>query len=174
MPTMKKTLYWKRRIYQCEINITGIITNGLVHHSPKRTVFQMIRKEIQDINRAIQLSQEEIGVIWKAAVVEYELISKKTFTELRRIDKKFGSEADYEIALRLRKDATYRAIRDNVIRNGWITKLRNKVAYSYENRAKTDYLSDLLEENRGNSPFFLASSHVNPASDHSCSAQSAS
>ena len=163
---MKKTLYWKRRIYQCEINITGIITNGLVHHSPKRTVLLMIQKEISDINRAIGLNQEEIQVIQKAALAEYEVISKKTFGKLRSVDRKFGKNTDYDEALNLRRDITYRAVRDNAIRNGFMTKIRNHVAYSYEKRFKSDYLSDLIEENREKSPFFLASAHKNPAEDH--------
>ena len=166
MPTMRKTLYWKRRIYQCEINITGIIANGLVHHSPKRTVLLMIQKEISDINRAIGINQEEIKLLWTAASSNYEVVSKKTFGLLREVDKKFGKKSDYEEALRHRKDITYRAIRENVIRNGLMTKIRNEVAYSYEKRYKSDYLSDLIEENRQNSPFFLASSHKNPAQDH--------
>lgn len=163
---MKKTLYWKRRIYQCEINITGIIVNGLVHHSPKRTVLLMIKKEIMDINRAIHLTQEEIDQIWDAAKKEYELLSKKTFSELRKIDKQFGKKSDYEKALKLRKDATYRATKDHVIRNNFMTKIRNRIAYSYEKRFKRQYLDDLIGENAAKSPFFLCSTHKNPAKDH--------
>lgn len=163
---MSTTIYWKRRVFQSEINIVGIICNGLIHKEPKQKVLKDIKKEITHIYRAIKLNSKEYSYLWEASKRQYELLSKKTYGKLREIDRKFGKKEDYKIALGNRKDAVYSTVKKYLIRNDQMTKVRNQVAYSYENRAKVDGLTELLEENRQKSPFFLCSTHKNPAEDH--------
>lgn len=166
---MKKTLYYKRRILQSEINITGIICNGLIHHTPKQTVLKLIKKELKFLQKAVGLNDAEGQMLWVEANNQYNWVSKKTFSALRKLDLQFGKKKDYDEALHQRTDVVYNTVRETYIRNNRLVKIRNKVSYTVERREKSDYLREMMVENREKSnysPFFLASAHKNPAKDH--------
>ena len=167
--TMKKTLYYKRRILQSEINITGLICNGLIHHTPKQTVLRQIKKELIFLQKAVGLENSEAHMLWYEAVKQYNWVSKRTFSALLKLDLKFGKEKDYDESLHQRTQVVYNTVRESYIRNNQLVKIRNRVAYTVEKREKHDYLWEKFHENQENdhySPFFLASAHQNPAKDH--------
>lgn len=170
-----KLLYIKRRLFQSKVNITGLIVNGIVHHAPKATVIKQIRKEVSLISRAIGLNQAETNQMYYDSLAEYNVVSKKTYTSLRRIDKKFGKKEDYEENLRQRMSSVYNTVRKSYIQPNRLEQERNRIAYSAEHRIKHDAIygrSGLIQDARsradtgGYSPFFLASAHPNPAKDH--------
>ena len=170
-----KLLYIKRRLFQSKVNITGLIVNGIVHHTPKATVIKQIRKEVSYISRAIGLNQVEINQMYYDSLAEYNTVSKKTYTTLRRIDRKFGKKEDYEENLRQRMSSVYNTVRKSYIQPNRLEKERNQIAYSAEHRIKHDAIygrDGLIQDARsradegGYSPFFLASAHPNPAKDH--------
>lgn len=166
---MKKTLYYKRRILQSEINITGIICNGLIHHTPKQTVLKQIKKELLFLQKAVGLENVEAHMLWLEANKEYNWVSKRTFSALRKLDLQFGKAKDYDESLHQRTRVVYDTVRESYIRNNQLVKIRNRVSYVIEKREKHDYLREMLVENRENdhySPFFLCSAHKNPAKDH--------
>lgn len=165
-PKRYSNLYVKRRLVKLEIDIFAIISNGLLHHTPKKKTLDMIKKEILSLTVQINLNQVEINHVWYRAYEDYQRISKQTFGSLRRIERKFGKEEDYEKSLSQRQEVIYNSIRAKILDNSLI-KEANKVMYNYEHRMKHDELygnGGLLENSE--SPFFLCSSHPNPAKDH--------
>lgn len=166
-------LYVKRRLMKLEIDIFGIISNGLVHHTPKLQTMTQIKKEIRLLSVQIGLDAAEANGLWYDAVSQYNQISKQTFGQLRKISLKQGKKEDYEQALVQRRDVLYDSIRAK-IQNNDLIKMANQVMYSYEHRARHDELfgpEGLLDTARESevehpSPFFLCSSHPKPAKDH--------
>ena len=170
-----KLLYVKRRLFQHKINITGLIVNGIVHHAPKATILAQIKKEVDQISRILRLDNNEIHDLYISAVQEYDRISKKTFSKLRKIDKQFGKKEDYKENLLQRQNVVYHTVRKTYIESNCLEQERNRVAYRIEFRTKHDAIygrSGLIQEARSRaeegqySPFFLASSHPKPAKDH--------
>lgn len=170
-----KLLYVKRRLFQHKINITGLIVNGIVHHAPKATILAQIKKEVNQISRILRLDNNEIHDLYISAVQEYDRISKKTFSKLRKIDKQFGKKEDYKENLLQRQNVVYHTVRKTYIESNCLEQERNRVAYRIEFRTKHDAIygrSGLIQEARSRaeegqySPFFLASSHPKPAKDH--------
>lgn len=170
-------LYVKRRLLKLEIDIFGIIANGLLHHTPKHKIMTQLRKEIQILAVHIGLTEAEQNQIWTSTYSKYLDISKKTVLSLRRIELKFGRKEDYEESLKQRQEVIYDSIRAR-IQNNSLIKEANELMYQYEYREKHDELygpNGLLdrarsaadpEASRAYSPFFLASSHPKPAKDH--------
>lgn len=163
-------LYVKRRLVKLEIDVFGIISNGLLHHTPKNTILKQLQKEIRLLSVQLGLSDAERNQLWTSAYSKYDHISKRTFGSLRSIERKFGKKEDYEQSLIQRRAVIYSCIRAN-IQNNDLIKEANSIVFSYEHRLKHDELfgpEGLLSNARDSSqsPFFLCSSHVNPAKDH--------
>lgn len=163
-------LYVKRRLVKLEIDVFGIISNGLLHHTPKAKTLQMIQKEINHLSVQLGLSDADRYGLWTSSYSKYLRISQRTFASLRKIERKFGKKEDYEQSLVQRRAVIYDSIRANIMRNDLI-KEANQVVFSYEKRLKHDELygpQGLLAEakNDSQSPFFLCSAHKNPAKDH--------
>jgi len=149
--------------------------NGIVHHAPRAKILQEMKTEISYVSRAIGLSQAEVNQFYYDSVTEYNTVSKKTFTSLRKIDKKFGKKEDYEENLRRRMSAVYNTVRKKYIQPNRLETERNRLAYSVEHRIKHDSIygrDGLIQDARSRasegeySPFFLASAHPKPAKDH--------
>lgn len=167
-----KNLYVKRRLLKLEIDVFGIISNGLLHHTPKQKILNQIRKEIQILSVQVGLDENEIHSIWLKSYAQYLDVNKKTTVSLLRIERKFGKKEDYEQSLHQRRQVIYASIRARIQKNNLI-KDANQIMYMYEHRAKHDALygpDGILElsrsDNRAYSPFFLCSSHPKPAKDH--------
>lgn len=166
-------LYVKRRLHKLEIDIFGIIGNGLLHHTPKNKMLTQMRKEISVLSVQVGLSDAEVNQIWANSYAQYLKISRKTFSSLRKIELKFGKKEDYEESLKQRRAVIYDSIRAKIMKNDLI-KEANTIMYSYEHRAKHDEIygpDGILKRSRtvtscAYSPFFLASSHPKPAKDH--------
>lgn len=163
----------KQELLVVESNILGIITNGIVHSTPKRIVLKNIQKEIIHAVQKLGLNRLEANHLYQDALRKYNVISKKTFAELKRIDKKFGKEEDYEKNLERRIESVYKFVRKFVIIPNETTKVANGVANEVEHRVKREeiygengFLKQNREEINDYSPFFLCSSHIDPAEDH--------
>lgn len=168
-----KNIYVKRRLVKLEIDVFGIISNGLLHHTPKQKILNQIKKEILNLSVQIGLSENEKHQIWLNCYADYLNVAKKTTLSLLRIERKFGKKEDYEQSLTQRRQVIYASIRAKIQNNDLIKKA-NQLMYMYEHRAKHDALygpEGILEMSRSNSrasysPFFLCSSHPKPAKDH--------
>lgn len=163
-------LYVKRRLVKLEIDVFGIISNGLLHHTPKQKILKQLQKEIQVLSVQLGLSDPERNQLWISAYSKYDRISKRTFGSLLRIERKFGKKEDYEQSLIQRRAVIYSCIRAN-IQNNDLIKEANSIVFSYEHRLKHDELfgqEGLLANARDSSqsPFFLCSAHEKPAKDH--------
>lgn len=160
----------KERLLRLETNILGIIINGIVYSGGKRTVLKQIRKEITMSVHELGLDRSEAHSIWLNAVYNYDKISKKTFSSLRRIDSEFGKTDDYVANLERRSNAVYMFARKITDRGESLIKMANSVARDVEFRVKRDQLSDMIADNRADlesySPFYMCSSHIDPAEDH--------
>lgn len=159
-------LYVKRRLVKLEIDVFAIISNGLLHHTPKAKILVQIRKELDFLTVQIGLSDAERNNLWVRFYNQYLDTSKKTVVALKRIERKFGKKEDYEQSLVQRRGVIYSSIRAK-IQNNDLIKQANQVMYSYEQRLKHDQMRELLDiAEEDKSPFFLCSSHPNPAKDH--------
>jgi len=162
-------LYVKRRLVKLEIDVFGIIANGLLHHTPKHKTIAKLQKEVKLLSVQLGLSDAERNRLWVNSYNKYLSVSKKTFTSLRKIELKFGKKEDYEQSLVQRRAVIYDSIRAN-IRNNDLVKEANELMYSYEHRLKHDELFGpqglIANAEEGKSPFFLCSSHPKPAEDH--------
>lgn len=168
-PRKYSNLYVKRRLVKLEIDVFAIIANGLIHHTPKQKILAQLRKEIQVLSVQIGLDDVEKNRLWLYAYKQYQEVSKKTTVSLLRIERKFGKKEDYEQSLVQRRGVIYDSIRAK-IQNNDLIKEANSVMYNYEYRMKHDELygnEGLLDSAKSSgSPFFLCSSHKNPAKDH--------
>lgn len=168
-------IYVKRRLMKLEIDVFGIIANGLLHHTPKQKTMVKLKKEIQNLSVHIGLSDTERNRIWNSSYAKYLEVSKRTMVSLVKIERKFGRKEDYQESLAQRRSVIYSAIRARIMNNDLI-KEANELMYSYEQRTKHDELfgpGGLLDSardadgsSRAYSPFFLASAHPKPAKDH--------
>lgn len=162
-------LYVKRRLVKLEIDVFGIISNGLLHHTPKAKILVQMQKELDLLSVQIGLSDQERNQIWLNCCNHYRRISMKTVVSLRKIERKFGKKEDYEQSLVQRRAVIYNSIRAN-IQNNDLIKEANEVMYDYEQRNKHDFIygpDGLLDSAKeSESPFFLCSKHKNPAKDH--------
>ena len=113
-------LYVKRRLVKLEIDVFGIISNGLLHHTPKYKILKQLQKEVQLLSVQLDLADPERNQLWTSAYSKYEHISKKTFGSLRRIELKFGKKEDYEESLIQRRAVIYASIRANIQNNDLI------------------------------------------------------
>ena len=159
-------LYVKRRLVKLEIDVFAIISNGLIHHTPKQKTLNNIRKELNLLSVQIGLSDAERNQMWVDFYGQYQYISKKTIVDLKRIERKFGKKEDYEQSLVQRRGVIYNSIRAKIQDNDLVKKA-NQIMYSYEQRLKHDQTQALIDSaEESKSPFFLCSSHKNPAKDH--------
>lgn len=155
----------KQNLYGSELRALAIITNGLVHHTPKRTVLASLRKELVNCRaRLKKMSDAEGTYLWFEYVDLYNKLSKKTFSNLRKIDIKFGRKEDYEENLKLRQNVVYDVARKEAIYNHHLEHNKNLLANSVEEHYKRDTLREMLREHE--SPFYLCSTHEKPAKDH--------
>jgi len=163
-------LYVKRRLVKLEIDVFGIIANGLLHHTPKNKILTQLQKEVKFLSVQIGLSDQERNQLWASVYSKYLQVSRKTFSSLRKIELKFGKKEDYEQSLIQRRAVIYSSIRAKIQKNDLI-KEANQITFEYEKRLKHDEIygpQGLLANAEGEtkSPFFLCSSHPNPAKDH--------
>lgn len=168
-------LYVKRRLMKLEIDIFGIISNGLLHHTPKQKILIQLKKEIQVLSVQIGLSDAEKAELWNSSYAKYLEISRKTTVSLVKIERKFGKKEDYEESLKQRRAVIYDSIRAKILNND-LVKEANELMYQYEYRTKHNAIfgydgilersRDLDSSSRAYSPFFLCSSHPKPAKDH--------
>ena len=168
-------LYVKRKLVKLEIDVFGIIANGLIHHTPKQKVLTQLKKEIQILAVHIGLSDAEKSQLWASCYSKYLDVSRRTTVSLVKIERKFGKKEDYEESLKQRRTVIYASIRAKILNNDLI-KEANELMYQYENRAKhnaifgTDGILEISRDaaiaDRAYSPFFLCSSHPKPAKDH--------
>ena len=154
-----------------EIDVFGIIANGLLHHTPKQKILNQIKKEINILSVHIGLTDAERNQIWSSSYSKYLQVSKQTTLSLVRIERKFGKKEDYEESLKQRRAVIYSSIRAKILNNDLI-KEANELMYQYEYRNKhnsifgTDGILDQAHDQEHYSPFFLCSSHPKPAKDH--------
>jgi len=162
-------LYVKRRLVKLEIDVFGIISNGLLHHTPKHKVINMIQKEVRLLSVQLGLDDQERNSLWNNSYSKYLTVSRRTTSSLRKIELKFGRKENYEESLVQRRAVIYSSIRANIMSNALI-KEANQIMYSYEQRLKHEDLFGpdglLANADDSKSPFFLCSSHPNPAKDH--------
>ena len=163
----------KDELLKVETRIICCISNGIVHRAGKRVVLSEIKKEIINAVYKLGLDRSEAHRIWIDAVNKYNVISKRTYAELRRVDNKFGAEDNYEDNLLKRTRAVYNFTRKYAVINDSLVKMANSVARDVETRVKRDSIygiSGLIKSNQdkseGYSPFFLCSAHIDAAEDH--------
>ena len=156
-------------IYTSEANIVGIISNSLVHRTPKVQTLKMVKAEVLRISKNLKLTNLETNTLWQDAYSMYQKVSKHTFSSLRKIGYKRQEEQGYDQNLIARQNATYKAVHKLVVYPGKLEKNKNELFRIYEHNRKHDELfhpvSGLFATDRA-SPFFICSSHVNPAKDH--------
>lgn len=159
-------LYVKRRLVKLEIDVFAIISNGLIHHTPKQKTLVKIQKELNLLSVQLGLSDAERNSLWIKFYNQYQDTTKKTVVDLKKIERKFGKKEDYEQSLVQRRGVIYDSIRAKILNNDLI-KDANQVMYSYEQRLKHDQMQEMLDiAEEDKSPFFLCSSHPKPAKDH--------
>ena len=166
-------LYVKRRLMKLEIDVFGIIANGLLHHTPKQKILIQLQKEIQALTVHMRIPDDLKNQIWNSSYAKYLEVSKRTVVSLVKIERKFGRKEDYQESLKQRREVIYSSIRAKILNNDLI-KEANEFMYRYEFVAKHESLfgtEGLLDRSRSissraYSPFFLASSHPKPAKDH--------
>ena len=164
-----KLLYVKRRLFQTKVNITGIISNGSVHHVPRQKTIGLIRKEIGFIANKLGLADSEINMLYQQSLSQLDTIMKSTGRKLRSVDTKFGKKEQYQENLMQRQAVIAHTVQRNYIGNNRLLQEMNSVAYQVEQRMKTSELENLLKDSYSRasySPFFLASAHPHPAKDH--------
>ena len=154
----------KQLIYGSELRVVALISNGLVHHTPKRTVLVQIRKELLRCSVLTGLNDVHRNRLWMEYYALYNKISKKTFSTLRKLDLKFGKKEDYEESLRQRSNVVYESVRKEAIFNHRLEHNKNILANDVEELEKRDSIRAML--NAHISPFFLCSTHEKPAKDH--------
>ena len=159
----------KQVIYRAEANIVAIISNSLVHRTPKIATLKSVKAEILNVSGRLGLSPVETNRMWLDAYTMYQKVSKKTFSTLRKIGYKKQEEVGYKETLQKRQNATYNAVHTVVVYPGNLEKMKNELVRAVEQREKHDDLfhpaSGLFATNRA-SPFFICSSHAKPAKDH--------
>lgn len=159
----------KQFIYASEANILGIISNSLVHRTPKIATLKLVKAEIARISGRLRLSRTETNKLWLESYAMYQQVSKKTFSTLRKIGYKKQEEVGYKETVLRRQNATYNAVHKLVVYPGKLEKIKNELARSVEQREKHDTLfhpvTGQINQNRA-SPFWICSSHANPAKDH--------
>lgn len=166
-------LYVKRKLMKLEIDVFGIIANGLIHHTPKQKILTQLKKEIQILAVHIGLSDAEKSQLWTSCYSKYLDVSRRTTVSLVKIERKFGKKEDYEESLKQRRTVIYSSIRARIMNND-LVKEANELMYQYEYRAKHNAIfgtDGIIANSRdvettSYSPFFLCSSHPKPAKDH--------
>lgn len=154
-------LYVKRRLLKLEIDVFGIISNGLVQNLGKTKILDQVRERIRSLSVQVGLDEAEQNLIWNTAYATYVRSSRQTSVQLRKLAR---AGADGKSNDEARASAVYSSIRAIVQKNDLI-KASNQVMYMYEFRMKHEEVyQDLLGNNT--SPFFLCSSHPKPAKDH--------
>lgn len=144
----------KTLLYGLELRSTAIIANGLVHRVPKRVVMKQLRTELAVSNRRIGLNLVEISSLYASLENRYVIVSRKTFSGLRKSDK------EYKEKLAERQDVVYSVVRSTVLER--LERDKNILADVVEKRKKTAELGKLLSSG----VFYLCSSHEKPAKDH--------
>lgn len=159
----------KSFIYASEANIVGIISNSLVHRTPKIVTLKLIKTEIYRISSILGLNYLETNKLWLDSYKMYQSVSKRTFSVLRKIGYKDQKEAGYAETLRRRQNATYEAVHKLVVQPGTLEKSKNELVRSVTQRQKHDELfhpvTGLINQDRA-SPFWICSAHAKPAKDH--------
>lgn len=142
-----KNIYIKRRVLQLELDILDTISSSILSNTPKRVVLNNIKAMIKSLAVQIGLSYDECEAIYSNAYYKYTVLAKKTF-----------NKADNK--------SIYLSIRASIMNDEQI-KDANQVMYNYEFRTKHEYVygqEGIIAQAK--SPFFLASSHPNPAKGH--------
>ncbi len=148
-------IYIKRRILKLKIDIIQAITQGIITHTPKAKVLQQLKKLVLSVAVQLQLSDREKYRLWLDAENEYDRISKLSYARIRKAK---TPEAVQE--------TVYDVVRARIQRNDLI-KETNLLMWDYEFRTKhTEIYGDGGLLDSASSPFFLCSSHKDPAKDH--------
>lgn len=158
-------LYIKRRILKLKIDIIQKITQGIRLRIPKAKIMKEIQSWILSLSVQLGLSDLERNRLSLDAENEYNRITRKSYAQIRWLRRRAGSgtELDPEAVNRI----AYTNIRARIKANDLI-KEANSVMYEYEFRTKHDeiYGREGMLAQATTSPFFLCSSHPNPAKGH--------
>ena len=153
----------KSVLFGFEIRSTAIISNGLVHSTPKQKTLKLVRQELDKLRKYADLSNLETNRLWNETYSRYMRVSKTTFSSLKRAKNSAvigaDTDLDYEEYLKIRKNIVYKTVKKEF---PLLEHEKNDVANEYEYRAKRDQMYDLLQDG----VFYLCSTHVNPAKDH--------
>lgn len=159
----------QQELLRFESSVIGMISNGIVHHTPKRIVLKQIKQKLLETVQGLGLSRDEVNRLWWNSVQKYNVISKKSFSTLRKQTKTENLEEEEQ----KRTDAVYDAVRKYAIRNDSAQKIAYELAVSAVGRQKHDeifgydgFIKKNQEKTVGYSPFFLCSVHNNCAKDH--------
>lgn len=153
-------LYVKRRLVQLEVDVFGIVSEGVLARRGKYVIMTRIKHRIQDIAVQLELDQLEMDTLWAQSLSLYTTVVKNSSVQLHKL----RSNPDQE----LKKEAVYTAIRPMVIQNSFLRDA-NVVTKLYEQRKKEVQIQELLDfaaSGESPSPFFLCSSHPKAAKDH--------
>ena len=153
----------KSVLFGYEVRSTAIISNGIVHSTPKQKSLKLMRSELEKLRKYANLSDSETNRLWQESYGRYMRMSKDSYSLLRRAKNeaeiRAGTDLDYEELLKIRKNVVYGVSKKEF---PILEHTKNEIADEYEYRGKREYLQNLT--NSG--VFYLCSSHINPAKDH--------
>lgn len=150
-------------IYNGKVQVVGIITNGLVHHTPKREVLTQIKQQVKITSRKAGLNNNQANQLWLDAYAAYVDLSKKTYSSLLKERLVASKDPDYSDVLKKRTETVYNSVDTVLIKPGILAKQTNRIAENVEFWKKHDEIREMLD---GESIFYLCSAHKNPAKDH--------
>ncbi len=149
----------KSLLYGYEIRALAIISNGLVHRTPKQKILKILKNDLQHTGKYMQLGSSEMLLLWNDSYSRYVRISRKTFSSLRKANKYEKNDIGYDDELKLRKEIVYETVRKEFKP---LERIKNEVANRYELKRKDAALTELLSTGI----FYLCSAHEKPAEDH--------
>lgn len=148
-----------------KIDNIQLVTQAIQERIPKAKVMKNIQSRILSLSVQLGLSDLERNRISLDAENEYNRITRKSYAQIRWLRRRTGAgtELDPEAVNRI----VYNNIRARIKSNDLI-KETNSVMYEYEFRTKHDeiYGREGMLAKATTSPFFLCSSHPNPAKGH--------
>lgn len=153
----------KSVLFGYEVRSTAIISNGIVHSTPRQKTLGLLKKELEKLTKYANLSPSETNRLWQQNYSRCIRVAKGTYSLLRQAKKtvviRAGADLEYDEELKLRKNVVYSVVRKEF---PLLEKEKNEAADEYEYRAKRENLQSLF----GSGVFYLCSSHQKPAKDH--------
>lgn len=149
------------------------IVDGVIHHTPKRFILKEIKADLVRFGTKLRLEMVELNRLWVDAIKKYDIISKKTFANLRKKKKTQENLQETTSERQKRSDAVYEVVRKYIIRTESAQKISYDVSIEAEKRLKHDAIygiNGFIKKNQANlsrySPFFICSVHANCAEGH--------